>query len=141
MSDETATKKATSSAKLSVDDLLAAIGTMTILELNDLVKAMEEKFGISAAAPVAVATAPAAGAADAAPVEEKDSFNVVLTDAGANKINIIKLIRKFNQALGLKEAKDLAESAPKAIAEAVKKPDAEAMKKEFEDAGAKVELQ
>jgi len=162
MSDETATKKATSSAKLSVDDLLAAIGTMTILELNDLVKAMEEKFGISAAAPVAVAdlvkameekfgisaaapvavaAAPAAGAADAAPVEEKDSFNVVLTDAGANKINIIKLIRKFNQALGLKEAKDLAESAPKAIAEAVKKPDAEAMKKEFEDAGAKVELQ
>jgi large subunit ribosomal protein L7/L12 len=128
--------------KLPVDDILATIEQMTILELNELVKAMEEKFGISAAAPVAVAAVATSGGGDAAPVaEEKDAFTVVLKNAGANKINIIKLIRKYDQALGLKEAKDLAEAAPKPLAEGVKKDQAEAMKKEFEEAGATIELQ
>jgi large subunit ribosomal protein L7/L12 len=138
-------KKATpadSSKKLPVADLLAAIEQMTIIELNDLVKAMEEKFGISAAAPVAVAAVATAAGGTAAPVaEEKEAFTVVLKSAGSNKINIIKLIRKYDQTLGLKEAKDLAEAAPKPLAEGVKKDQAEAMKKEFEEAGATIELQ
>jgi len=110
---------------------------MTVLELADLVKVMEDKFGVSAAAPVAVA----APAAEAAPEEvEKSVFNIVLKDAGANKIGVIKVVREITE-LGLKEAKDLVEAAPKVVKEGVKKEDAEAMKAKFEEAGAKVELE
>lgn len=127
--------------KVAVEDLLATIEQMTILELNDLVKKMEDRFGITAAAPVAVAAVPAAqGAAQAAPVEEKTSFTVMLTDSGASKINVIKIVRKYNQTLGLKEAKDLVEAPPKPVVENVKKEEAETIKKELEEAGAKVEL-
>ncbi len=116
--------------------VLELVEGMTVLELADLVKEMEEKFGVSAAAPVAVATAPAA----AAPAEEKTSFNIVLTDAGANKINTIKVVREITE-LGLKEAKDLVDAgAGSVIKENVPKDQAEAAKKKFEEAGAKVEL-
>ncbi len=109
---------------------------MTVLELNDLVKAIEEKFGVSAAA----MSAPAAGGgAAAAVVEEKTEFNVMLMDAGANKVSAIKAVREIT-GLGLKEAKDLVEAAPKAVKEGLSKADAEAAKKKLEDAGAKVEL-
>lgn len=111
---------------------------MTVLDLAELVKALEEKFGVSAAAPVAVAAAaPAAGGAAAA--EEKDEFDVVLTSAGASKIGVIKVVREIT-GLGLKEAKDVVDGAPKAVKEKVSKADAEAMKKKLEDAGATVEL-
>ncbi len=119
---------------LSKDELIEAIGAMTVTEVVELVKAMEEKFGVSAAA---VAAAPAAGGAAAA--EEKTEFDVVLKEIGANKIAVIKAVRTAT-GLGLKEAKDLVESAPAKIKEAVPKADAEAMKKSFEEAGAKVEL-
>lgn len=110
---------------------------MTVLELADLVKVMEEKFGVSAAAPVAVA----APTAEAAPEEvEKSVFNIVLKDAGSNKIGVIKVVREITE-LGLKEAKDLVEAAPKVVKEGVKKEDAEAIKAKFEEAGAKVELE
>lgn len=111
---------------------------MTVLELNDLVKALEEKFGVSASAPVMMAAAPAAGPAE--PVEEKTQFDVVLENAGANKINVIKAVREINQALGLVEAKNLVESAPKAVLEGAKKEAADAAKKKLEEAGAKVTL-
>lgn len=112
---------------------------MTVLELSELVKALEDKFGVSAAAPVAaVAAAPAAGA-DAAEDEEKSMFDVVLTEAGGNKIAVIKIV-KAASGVGLKEAKDLVESAPKTVKEAVAKEDAEKLKAELEEAGAKVEL-
>ncbi|KTT16269.1 50S ribosomal protein L7/L12 [Pseudacidovorax intermedius] len=118
------------------DAFLTALDSMTVLELNDLVKAIEEKFGVSAAA----MAAPAAGGAAAAPAaEEKTEFNVVLTDAGANKVSVIKAVREIT-GLGLKEAKDLVEAAPKAVKEGLAKADAEAAKKKLEDAGAKVEL-
>jgi large subunit ribosomal protein L7/L12 len=117
-----------------VDDLSA----LTILEAAELVKLLEEKWGVSAAAPVAVAAA-AGPAAAAAPVEEQTEFNVVLTDAGANKINVIKEVRAIT-GLGLKEAKDLVEGAPKAVKEGVSKDEAEKVKKQLEGAGAKVEL-
>ena len=117
-----------------VDDLSA----LTILEAAELVKALEEKWGVSAAAPVAVAAA-AGPAAAAAPVEEQTEFNVILADAGANKINVIKEVRAIT-GLGLKEAKDLVEGAPKAVKEAVSKDEAEKVKKQLEGAGAKVEL-
>lgn len=116
-----------------VDDLSA----LTILEAAELVKALEEKWGVSAAAPVAVAAAGPAAAA--APVEEQTEFNVILVDAGANKINVIKEVRALT-GLGLKEAKDLVEGAPKAVKEAVSKDEAEKVKKQLEGAGAKVEL-
>lgn len=116
--------------------ILDAVGKLSVLELAELVKAMEEKFGVSAAAPVAVA---AAGGAAAAPVEEKDTFDVELTDSGAQKINVIKAVREIS-GLGLKEAKDLVDGAPKMVKEGVKKADAEAMKKKLEEAGAKVTL-
>ncbi len=109
---------------------------MTALELSQLVKALEEKFGVSANAPVAVAAAPAAAAA---PAEEKSSFNVELTEAGANKIAVIKVVKNAT-GLGLKEAKDLVDGAPKTVKEDMKKEDAEALKKELEEAGAKVTL-
>ena len=119
------------------DAFLTALDSMTVLELNDLVKAIEEKFGVSAAAMAAPAAG--GGGAAAAAVEEKTEFNVVLTDAGANKVSAIKAVREIT-GLGLKEAKDLVEAAPKAVKEGLSKADAEAAKKKLEDAGAKVEL-
>lgn len=119
-------------------EILDAIAGMTVLELSELIKEMETKFGVSAAA--AVAAAPAAGAAAAAPAaEEKTEFNVMLTSFGENKINVIKAVREIT-GLGLAEAKALVESAPKAVKEGANKADSEAMKKKLEDAGAKVEL-
>ena len=123
---------------MNKEELIAAIESMTVLELADLVKALEEKFGVSAAAPVAVAAGPAAGAAAAA--EEKTEFDVVLTDVGAEKIKVIKAVREVVSGLGLKEAKEAVESAPKAIKEGVSKEDAEKIKKQFEEVGAKVEI-
>src|SRR5207237_10040902 len=117
--------------------ILEEISKMTVLELSQLIKDMEEKFGVSAAAAVAVA-APAAGGAAAA-VEEKTEFTVVLVAAGENKVNTIKAVREVT-GLGLKEAKDLVDGAPKPIKEGVNKADAEAIKKKMEDAGAKVEI-
>ena len=124
-------------AETKVEQAMAIIEGMTVLELAELVKAMETKFGISAAAPVAVAAAPAA--AVAAPIEEKTEFTVVLKEIGANKINVIKVVREIT-ALGLKEAKDLVEGAPKAVKEAIGKEEAEDIKKKLEGAGAKVEV-
>ena len=118
--------------------LIEDVKALTVLELSELVKALEEEFGVSAAAPVAVAAAPAAGAAAPA-VEEKTEFDVVLTDIGANKIPVIKVVREIT-GLGLKDAKDLVDGAPKAVKEKVSKADAEEMKKKFEEVGAKVEL-
>ncbi len=116
--------------------VIEMVEKMTVLELADLVKVMEDKFGVSAAAPVAVAAAPA----EAAPAEEeKSSFNIVLKEAGANKIGVIKVVREITE-LGLKEAKDLVEAAPQTVKESVKKEDAEAIKAKFEEAGATVEL-
>ena len=123
---------------MNKEELISAIESMTVLELADLVKAMEEKFGVSAAAPVAVAAGPAAGAAAAA--EEKTEFDVVLTDVGAEKIKVIKAVREVVSGLGLKEAKELVEAAPKALKEGVSKEEAEKIKKMFEEVGAKVEI-
>ena len=120
-----------------IENLIAEIEKLTVLELADLVKAIEEKFGVSAAA-AAVVAAPGA-AAGAASAEEKTEFNVVLKDAGANKINVIKVVREAT-GLGLKEAKDLVDGAPKTIKENVAKADAEALKAKLEEAGATVEL-
>ena len=120
---------------ISKEDILEAVGSLTVMELNDLVKAFEEKFGVSAAA-VAVA-GPAAGAAAA--VEEQTEFTVMLTGAGDKKVEVIKVVRAVT-GLGLKEAKDLVDGAPKAVKEGVSKADAEALKKQLEDAGAKVEV-
>jgi large subunit ribosomal protein L7/L12 len=121
---------------LNKDDILDAVGGMTVLELNDLVKAFEEKFGVSAAS-MAVA-APGAGAA-AAVAEEQTEFNVMLMEVGANKVSVIKAVRELT-GLGLKEAKDLVDGAPKAVKEGASKADAEAAKKKLEEAGAKAEL-
>ncbi|MFA6475355.1 MAG: 50S ribosomal protein L7/L12 [Patescibacteria group bacterium] len=118
-------------------DLVEQIEKMSVLDLADLVKILEKKFGVSAAAPMAMMAMPGAGAA--APVEEKDSFNVELTEVGANKIAVIKVVREVT-ALGLKEAKDLVDGAPKVVKEDVKKEEAEAMKKKIEESGAKVTL-
>ena len=119
-------------------EILDAIGSMTVLELSQLIKDMEEKFGVSAAAAVSVA-APAAGGAAAAAVEEKTEFTVILTAAGENKVNTIKAVREVT-SLGLKEAKDLVDGAPKPVKEGTTKADAEAIKKKLEEAGAKVEI-
>ena len=119
-------------------EILDKIASMTVLELSELIKAMEDKFGVSAAAAVAVA-APGAGAAPAAAAEEKTEFTVVLTAAGDNKVNVIKAVRELT-SLGLKEAKDLVDGAPKPVKEGVSKADAEAAKKKLEEAGAKVEV-
>jgi len=113
------------------------LSTLTVMEASQLVKMLEEKWGVSAAAPVAVAAA--AGAAPAAAVEEKTEFEVVLKEVGENKINVIKVVREVT-SLGLKEAKDLVDGAPKTVKEGVTKDDAEAMKKKFEAVGAKVEV-
>lgn len=125
---------------MTKDEMIEAIKGMTVLELSELVKALETEFGVSAAAPVAVAAAPAAGGAAAAAVEEKTDFTVVLKAAGENKINVIKAVRELT-TLGLKEAKDLVEAAPKPVKEGVNKEDAAAMKKKLEEAGATVEIQ
>jgi large subunit ribosomal protein L7/L12 len=119
-------------------EILDKISTMTVLELSELIKAMEEKFGVSAAAAVSVA-APAAGAAPAAAAEEQTEFTVMLTGIGDNKVNVIKAVRELT-GLGLKEAKDVVDGAPKAVKEGIPKADAEAAKKKLEDAGAKVEI-
>ena len=119
------------------DAFLTSLDSMTVMELNDLVKAIEEKFGVSAAAMAAPAAA--GGGAAAAAVEEKTEFTVQLMEAGAQKVSVIKAVREIT-GLGLKEAKDLVEAAPKAVKEGLSKADAEAAKKKLEDAGAKVEL-
>ena len=118
------------------DAFLTALDSMTVMELNDLVKAIEEKFGVSAAAMAAPA---AGGGAVAAVVEEKTEFNLMLTEVGANKVSVIKAVREIT-GLGLKEAKDLVDGAPKPVKEGANKADAEAAKKKLEEAGAKVEL-
>ncbi len=123
---------------LSNQEILDAIAAKTVLEVSELIKMMEEKFGVSAAAAAVAVAAPAAGAAAAA-VEEKTEFTVMLLEAGANKVNVIKAVRELT-SLGLKEAKDLVDGAPKAVKEGVNKADAEAAKKKLEDAGAKVEV-
>jgi large subunit ribosomal protein L7/L12 len=119
-------------------EILDKISSMTVLELSELIKQMEDKFGVSAAAAVAVA-GPAAGAAPAAAVEEQTEFTVVLSSFGENKVNVIKAVRELT-GLGLKEAKDLVDGAPKPVKEGVNKADAEAAKKKLEEAGAKVEI-
>jgi large subunit ribosomal protein L7/L12 len=121
---------------ISKDDILNAVSEMSVMDLNELVKAFEEKFGVSAAA----MSAPAAGGgAAAAAVEEQTEFNVVLTEVGANKVGVIKAVREIT-GLGLKEAKDVVDGAPKTVKEALPKADAEAAKKKLEEAGAKAEL-
>jgi len=121
------------SASAQIVDL---VSNLTVLELSTLIKDLEEKFGVSAAAPAAAAAAPAAAAAA---VEEKTEFNLVLLETGANKVNVIKVVRELT-GLGLKEAKDLVDGAPKAVKEAMPKADAEAAKKKLEEAGAKCEI-
>lgn len=134
MADEV--KKDLPTLTKNAQEVIEMVEKMTVLELADLVKVMEDKFGVSAAAPAAVAAAPA----EAAPVEEeKTSFNIVLKDSGTNKIGVIKVVREITE-LGLKEAKDLVEAAPQTVKESVKKEDAEAIKAKFEEAGATVEL-
>jgi large subunit ribosomal protein L7/L12 len=125
-------------AKYTNDELIDAFKEMTLLELSEFVKLFEDTFDVTAAAPAAVAVA--APGADAAAAEEKDEFDVVLDDAGAKKIGVIKVVREIVSGLGLKEAKDLVESAPKAILEGASKEDAEAAKAKLEEAGAKITL-
>jgi large subunit ribosomal protein L7/L12 len=134
------TAKEGSAAKISKEDVIAFIESMTVLELSELVKELEEKFGVSASAPVVMAgVAAGGGGSEAAAVEEKTEFDVVLTEAGAEKIKVIKVVREFT-TLGLKEAKDLVESAPKPVKEGVSKETAEEIKKKLEEVGAKVEI-
>jgi large subunit ribosomal protein L7/L12 len=123
---------------LSNTEILDAIAAKSVLEVSELIKMMEEKFGVSAAAAAVAVAAPAAGAA-AAPVEEQTEFTVVLAETGANKVNVIKAVRELT-GLGLKEAKDLVDGAPKPVKEGVNKADAEAAKKKLEEAGAKVQV-
>ncbi|MCL2679646.1 MAG: 50S ribosomal protein L7/L12 [Dehalococcoidia bacterium] len=128
-------------AKLTVEEMVAAVKELTVIELSDLVKALENEFGVRAAAQV-VAAAPAAdagAAAGAAPAEEKTEFNVILKEAGANKINVIRVVRELT-SLGLKESKDLVEGAPKPVKESVSKDEAESAKSKLEAVGATVEL-
>lgn len=123
---------------ISKDDILEAVGKMSVMELNEMVKAFEEKFGVSAAA-MAVAGPAGGGGGGAAVVEEQTEFTVTLTDFGANKVGVIKAVREIT-GLGLKEAKDLVDGAPKPVKEGVAKADAEAAKKKLEEAGAKAEI-
>ena len=123
-------------ASEKITNFIEEIKAMTVLELNELVKAIEEEFGVSAAAAIAVSAAPATGAAAA---EEKTEFDAILTSFGANKINVIKVVREIT-GLGLKEAKDLVDNCPKPLKEAVSKEDAEEIKKKLEEAGASVEI-
>ena len=126
---------------VNMDEMISQIEQMTVLELSQLVKALEERFGVTAAAPMAVAAAPAAGGggAVAEAEEEKTEFDVILTEIGPNKVQVIKAVRELT-SLGLKEAKDVVEAAPKAVKEAVPKDEAEAAKKKLEEAGAKAEV-
>jgi large subunit ribosomal protein L7/L12 len=126
-------------AKVTVDDVLESIDAWTVLDLNKLVKGIEEKYGVSAAAPMAVAAAPAAGGAAAPAAEEKTEFTVVLAGVGEKKIQVIKEVRAIT-GLGLKEAKDLVDGAPKPVKEGITKAEADEIKKKLEDAGATVEL-
>jgi len=126
-------------AEITKEDVIKFIENMSVLELSQLVKELEEKFGVSAAAPVAVAAAPAAAGAEAAPAEEKTEFDVVLKEIGNQKIQVIKVVRAIT-GLGLKEAKELVESAPKAVKEAVPKDEAEKIKAQLEEVGATVEI-
>ncbi len=121
---------------ITKEDILEAVGSLTVMELNDLVKAFEEKFGVSAAA---VAVAGPAGGAGAAAAEEKTEFDVILADAGAQKVGVIKVVRAVT-GLGLKEAKDLVDGAPKPVKEGVSQAEADDIKKQLEEAGAKVEI-
>ncbi|NLP41917.1 MAG: 50S ribosomal protein L7/L12 [Veillonellaceae bacterium] len=123
---------------MTKEEIMQAIENMTVLELSELVKALEEKFGVSAAAPVAVAAAPAAAAAGAA-AEEQTEFDVILASAGSSKINVIKVVREVT-GLGLKEAKELVDGAPKPVKEKISKADAEALKAKLTEAGATVEV-
>ena len=125
-------------SKVNVDDVLESVESWTVLDLNKLVKGIEEKFGVSAAAMAPAAAAPAAGGA-AAPAEEKTTFDVILAEAGANKIQVIKELRSVT-TLGLKEAKDLVEAAPKPVKNGASKEEAQAIKQKLEAVGAKVEL-
>ncbi len=133
--------KATESGDPKIDKLIKSIEDLSVLQLSKLVKALEERFGVTAAAPVAVAAAgvPAAGAAQAAPVEEKTEFDVILKSAGAQKIQVIKVVRTLTN-LGLKEAKDLVDGAPSTVKEAVSKDEAANMKAKLEEVGAEIEL-
>jgi large subunit ribosomal protein L7/L12 len=124
---------------LSNAEILDAIAAKSVLEVSELIKMMEEKFGVSAAAAAVAVAAPAAGGAAAAPVEEQTEFTVILAETGANKVNVIKAVRELT-GLGLKEAKDLVDGAPKPVKEGVNKADAEAAKKKLEEAGAKVQV-
>lgn len=127
-------------ASPKLEKIIEEVEKLTVLELAELVKALEDKFGVSAAAPMAVAAAGAPAGAAAAPAEEKTEFDVVLADGGANKIGVIKALREIKPELGLVEAKTFVESAPKKVLEAAKKEDAESAKKKLEEAGAQVEL-
>jgi len=142
MADEIKNEASTEEKEVVVPDkfksLVEAVEKMSVLDLAELVKILEKKFGVSAAAPAMMMAAPANGAA-VAPVEEKTSFNVELSDAGANKIAVIKAVRELTE-MGLKDAKDLVDGAPKMVKEGVKKEEAEAMEKRLEEAGAKVTL-
>jgi len=134
-------KKTDSKLPEKLAKIIESVEKLSVLELNDLVKALEDKFGV---APMAAAAAPSTQAqtpAEGAETSEQTNFNVILTDTGANKISVIKAVREINQTLGLKEAKDLVESAPKPVAEGANKKDAEAAKKKLEDAGATVKLE
>jgi len=124
---------------VSKEEILDAISNMSVLDLSDLIKEMEDKFGVSAAAPVAVAAAPAAGGEAGAAAEEKTEFDVILANFGANKVGVIKTVRAIT-GLGLKEAKDLVESAPSTVKEGVNKEESESIKKQLEEAGATVEV-
>ena len=124
---------------ISKTEILDAIAGMTVLELSEMIKEMEEKFGVSAAAAAVAVAAPAAGGAAAPAAEEQTEFDVILSEIGANKVNVIKAVRELT-GLGLKEAKDLVDGAPKPVKEGIAKADAEAAKKKLEEAGAKAEL-
>jgi large subunit ribosomal protein L7/L12 len=124
---------------MAVAELIEQIDKLTVLELADLVKQLEEKYGVSAAAPVAMVAGPAAGAGAAAPAPEKTEFDVILSEAGPEKIKVIKAVRELT-SLGLTEAKAFVESAPKAVKEGVTKDEAESVKKKLQEAGAKVEI-
>ena len=132
-------KKSTSAAKITKEDVIAFIENMTVLELSELITELEDKFGVSAQAPVAVAAGPVAGGGAAAPAEEQTEFDVILLEAGEKKIQVIKVVREFT-TLGLKEAKELVESAPKPVKEGISKDTAEEIKKKLEEMGAKVEI-
>jgi len=126
-------------AKLTIDQMLESVSEMTVLELSEFVKAFEEKFGVSAAAPVAVAAAPAAGGAAAGAAAVSDTVNAILAEVGANKIQVIKVVRELT-GLGLKEAKDLVDAAPKPLKEGIAKAEGEKIAAALAEAGAKVEL-